>query len=197
MKKLVTMITQSQLMELMHYDCETGIFTWRPRGIKWFSHCEAPERACNSWNARFALTVAGYITKTNARCMVKYVDIRITINKHGRIYKAHVLAYLYMVGRYPVGDVDHINQNGLDNSWKNLRDVSHSTNLKNSKIQKNNVSGFNGVCWYKPYEKWQVQVYSNGEKFHGGYFLNLDDAIEKRKKMNIEFGFYENHGTKR
>ena len=187
------MITQSQLKELLSYDPETGLFTWKPRDIKCFSYCKRPEQVHKSWNARFANIVAGCVHKVG-RC--EYVQIYITINGKSKKYSAHILAFLYMTGKYPDGIVDHKNQNGLDNRRTNLRDVSHSINLQNSKMHKDNTSGFNGVYWNSQRGKWHVRINKNRKCFDGGYFYNLDDAIEKRKQMNLEHGFSANHGKK-
>lgn len=54
--------------------------------------------------------------------------------------------------------VDHINQETLDNQKSNLRLCSHSQNVKNRRIHKNNTSGFKGVYWHKANKKWFASV---------------------------------------
>lgn len=46
-------------------------------------------------------------------------------------YKAHRLVFLYITGNFPVYQVDHKNRIRNDNRWSNLRDVSHTENMRN------------------------------------------------------------------
>lgn len=45
--------------------------------------------------------------------------------------------------------IDHINGNGLDNRRMNLRIVTASQNNHNSRIRKDNTSGYKGIYWDK------------------------------------------------
>ncbi|WP_428999737.1 HNH endonuclease signature motif containing protein [Stenotrophomonas maltophilia] len=47
------------------------------------------------------------------------------------MYRQHRLAWLYMTGQWPSGEIDHINHDRSDNRWHNLRDVSHQANQQN------------------------------------------------------------------
>src|SRR5690606_15401277 len=50
-----------------------------------------------------------------------------------RLY-AHKLAWLFIYKKWPVGHIDHLNGNGVDNSKKNLRDCGKTThNMRNKK----------------------------------------------------------------
>jgi len=197
-------LTQKILKELLHYDPNTGVFVWKVRDVKWFAHCKNPGRACNVWNARFSKTDAGGVydacTKAEHLFNTKYIQIRVTLSGETIRVDAHRLAFLYMRGILPHVHVDHIDHNGLNNSWNNLRDVSNVENSKNQRMRSNNTSGFTGVVWHKNHEKWQVQLSitdsdKNRKCMYGGQFENIDDAIEKRKLMNVDHGFHKNHGS--
>jgi len=59
-------------------------------------------------------------------------------------------------------EIDHINQNRLDNRRRNLRVVTKSTNLHNgikykSYAKKNCSSKYRGVTWDKSVRDWKVQ----------------------------------------
>lgn len=90
-------------------------------------------------------------------------------------------------------EIDHINQNTLDNRLLNLRVVSHAENMKNKKVYSNNSSGVVGVDFYdrNKYKKWMVSITVNGEKIHIGYFREKEKAIEARLNAEKEyFGDY-------
>lgn len=80
--------------------------------------------------------------------------------------------------------VDHINQNKLDNRLENLRITSNSMNAFNRKS--NNESGYNGVN-RKQGDKWYATITANGKQLYLGTFNNLQDAINARKKAEIQY----------
>jgi hypothetical protein len=59
--------------------------------------------------------------------------------------------------------VDHINGDGLDNRKCNLRPCSHTENMRNSKIRKDNSSGYRGVSWCKRDKIWKACIQVNGK----------------------------------
>lgn len=151
------------------------------------------DRSCKSWNSRCANKEAGSIW-TQKESKTSYLRIKISLNGKAKNYKAHRLAILYTDGHFPPEAVDHIDGNGLNNRRINLRKASEQENHKNMPMYSNNKSGAVGVHWHKPAQKWQVSISVNGKRIHGGYFLDKNDAIQKRKQMEIEYGFHANHG---
>lgn len=93
-------------------------------------------------------------------------------------------------------DIDHINRNKLDNRKENLREVSHKKNTENRKIQNNNNSGYNGVCWSKQKNKWKAQITHNQKHIHLGFFVKIEDAIHARNKKEHELNWLTYKGEK-
>src|SRR5690606_12535374 len=75
-------------------------------------------------------------------------------------------------------DVDHINNNGLDNRKDNLRFTTRSENLQNRVgAQRNNkTSGIRGVYWEPSRQKWLVQVTVNRKTVTIGRFKTIEEA---------------------
>src|ERR1700736_539411 len=113
------MITQERLKELLHYDAETGGFTWRMN--------KGPFLAGD---------VAG-------RTVAKGKYPRIGID--GDRYIASRLAWLYITGKWPVHVMDHIDGNPLNTRFANLRDVMQSKNCFNAGKRSHNTTGYQGV----------------------------------------------------
>lgn len=193
MKNKKELLNQKKLKELLHYDPFTGVFTWLKRPIEMFSHCKYPNGACKSWNTNHSGQKAGSKDKNGN---IFYNKICITLNKREKIYKAHRLVFLYLDGRFPAEQVDHIDGNGLNNKFDNLRIVSCQENRKNCSIQSNNMSGYTGVSLDKKSQKYLAYIYVDGKRIRGGLFINIEDAISRRIELNIEYGFHENHGRK-
>jgi hypothetical protein len=90
-------------------------------------------------------------------------------------------------------EVDHINNNGLDNRRSNLRICSHSQNMMNTQLNKNNKSGFKGVSIDKKnkYLSWRAQISINNKKICLGNFVIPEEAheayCEASKKYHGEF----------
>jgi hypothetical protein len=70
--------------------------------------------------------------------------------------------------------VDHEDQNKLNNTDKNLRPISHGLNARNCKQRVTNTSGYTGVCFDKQPCKWKAQIKTDGKKRHLGLFENTD-----------------------
>ena len=192
-----TKLAQRLLMELMNYNKYTGIFTWRERGVHLFSHCKYPERACATWNANFNDKVCGSIftSKKSGRVGNKYIIVAITIRGVQKNYLAHRLAFIFITGHFPKCDPDHIDHNGLNNKWENLRDTSE--NHKNKSIAKNNKSGFTGVHYNASRNRWIASIKVDSKYIYGGTFEDINDAIECRNRLNIKYGFHKNHGKQK
>lgn len=168
----MTELNQKRLKELLDYDTSTGVFTnktTRGNRAKKGAACGTLSKARSSGKPYLAVML------------------------EGKKYYLHRLAYLYMVGKYP-RQVNHINGNGLDNSWENLREVCNQGNQRNRKKAKNNSSGVTGVTWCKQRKKWEAQIMVDRKCKHLGRFANFDDAVAARKKAELEYGFHENHG---
>ena len=166
-------ITQQFIKELLHYDPDTGIFTWNK----------------SKGNARKG-SEAGWIA--NQRCK-KYRIIMI----NGKSYYAHRLACLYVYGYLPEHDTDHINGDGLDNKISNIRYATTTENCRNRRVPSNNKSGIIGVSWEKKVSKWRVRISHNGKLLCLGLFSNLQSAAEVRKEAENKYGYHENHGSSR
>ena len=158
-------LTSGELKEIMHYDPDTGVFTWK-RSI----------RKRDRWNGK----IAGSIMTLG------YRQIRI----NGRDYYAHRLAWLYMTGEWPQQTIDHINGKQADNRWSNLRDVSHHANIQNVRIaRRNNKSGLLGAYFHKdhPTKPWQARLQIQGICKSLGYFSTSKEAHDAYLKAKRRF----------
>lgn len=82
--------------------------------------------------------------------------------------------------------IDHINLNGLDNRRCNLRHATHSQNLANLGIDKNNTSGFKGVHFCKQTGKWRAVVHFDNKAKRLGRFENKEDAARAYDAAALE-----------
>lgn len=174
-------ITQEILKKILHYNPETGEFTWRHRGPEFFSSGLEFKR----WNTRYCGKTAGTMSSSG------YIESRIG----GINVSYHRLAWLYVYGELP-DVIDHINGNRSDNRISNLRSVSKDENSKNRGIGKNNTSGFIGVFWSKDRRKWCAYIGTGRGRKVLGYFDEIEVAIEARKRASKIRGFCKNHGTR-
>lgn len=100
----------------------------------------------------------------------------------------HIRLHHLFIGK-PINDleVDHINGNPSDNRKQNLRICSHSENLMNKRMMKNNTSGIVGVCWDKLTKKWVVYISINKKLKHLGRFQDKQKAINIRKQAEQKY----------
>lgn len=96
-----------------------------------------------------------------------------------------ILMHRFIMNAPPDKLIDHINGNTLDNRKVNLRLATASQNLFNSKIPKNNTTGFKGVVFNKRANKFMASA--RGE--HLGYFKDkIDAAIAYNNYAEKNFG---------
>jgi len=83
-------------------------------------------------------------------------------------------------------EVDHINQNKLDNRLINLRWATKKEQADNKrKLLKNNTSGCKGVSFDNQKKKWQTQLMVSGKNYKR-YFKSKEKAIAYRRALEIE-----------
>ena len=148
-----TDLTAERVQELLAYDPETGVFTWR---------------VARSAHAKPGVTAGCFDSE-------RYRLIKID----GVAYKAHRLAWLVLHGTWPTGVIDHIDGNPSNNAAENLRDTSQTVNAQNlRRARRGNRSGVIGVhasprgC-KRP---WQVQMRIGGNHVYLGLFDTVEDA---------------------
>lgn len=69
-----------------------------------------------------------------------------------------------------------------------LRLSTHSENMWNRRMQKNNTSGVRGVCWDKSAGRWKALVKHHGKRHSLGYFTDIRAAELAAIEGRIRFG---------
>lgn len=113
------------------------------------------------------------------------------IGVDGVLYFASRIIYYMTTGEDP-GDseVDHIDQNWLNNNAWNLRlDVDGSIKEVNRPKRRDNTSGVVGVSWHKLRGKWRAQVNENGKRKNLGRFTCKIEATRVVNDKWIEMGW--------
>ena len=154
-------ITQAYLRTVISYDPETGIFTWRSR--------PGTDPKSKAWNTRYSGKKAGYLWHA-PNSLTPY--LKITILDFPRY--AHRLAFIYMTGRTPV-EIDHIDRNGNNNAWSNLREVTHAQNMQNMTPLPVWKSGLRGVT-IMPSGRFRAAISKMGKPVQIGLFDTADEA---------------------
>jgi hypothetical protein len=155
------MVTQHRLKEVLDYNFDTGVFTWKKKTSK--------------------KIVVGQV----AGCLDGQGYIMIKVD--GKIYKAHRLAWLYVNGAFPSRQIDHINRVKADNRICNLREALPWENQQNHPMHSSNTSGVVGVNWSRHAKKWRAQIKHNGRNLHLGYYENMEDAIVARAMAKAKY----------
>jgi hypothetical protein len=159
------MPSRERLIELYDYSPESGDF-YRRHDAQGFK----------------AGSIAGKPQKHRAPYKVLRID-RV-------LYLCHRLAWLYVHGVPPVGLIDHINGDGLDNRIDNLRVVSNKQNIQASqKPFSTNTSGFRGVSYSNRDKCWRAGIHVDGRRRHLGHFDTPEaaSAAYQAEKQKVHF----------
>lgn len=169
---MTELIDAETLKKFLVYNPDTGIFVW-------------------------AATFNTNINKGYKAGTIRKPDGYVKIGLKGKTYFAHRLAYLYMLGDWPLQEVDHINGDTSDNRWINLRQCSKSENMCNTKTYNSNTTGIKGLSYITKStakRKWQGRIKIKGKTLSRSFFLREDAVswlVETRERLHKE---YSNHG---
>lgn len=156
-------LTQKRLKELLHYDPKTGEWT------------------------RISIRKGYFIgTKTGRLMAAGYIRVGVDMER----YLSHRLAWLYMTGRWPKEQIDHINGNRADNRWINLREATNSQNQFNRKNQKPNKNGMEGVLKSKDHKRhkpYSARIMIRGKSKYLGRFATATEAHVAYKTAALFF----------
>lgn len=142
----------------------------------------------------------GLFSRPNGRVITDQpasLYVRIMLSD-GKTYVVHRLAWLYMTGSHPVGDIDHIDGNRKNNKFDNLRDCTHSENMMNrGGPQANNALGIIGVS--KSQGRFQAQIQIQGKRYHLGRFdtAELASQVYQAAAKKMHAGFADRKLTKK
>lgn len=142
------------------------------------------------------------VRKTTRSHNAKAGDIVGTVDGKGYLHvvvdrkfiRLHRLAYFLKTREVPK-EVDHIDRDPKNNAWSNLRACCRRTNLGNTR-NKNNTSGFKGVCFHKRSGKWLAQIKRNKKT----KYLGLHDtpeaaaqayALAAEKHFGVEYALHD------
>lgn len=88
-------------------------------------------------------------------------------------YLVHRLVWLFVHGRWPAGEIDHINGRRDDNRLCNLREATRAQNARNRAAK--NGRAIKGVTLTKR-GKWQAQIRCDGKNLYIGTYETAAQA---------------------
>lgn len=178
-------LTFELLHELLFYDEEDGRLYWRPRQRHHYKH----EGRVHDFNKRFAGSLAGHVWYSS-KDKTPYIIVHIFYQS----YREHRLIWWMKTGVDHEDDLDHIDHDGTNNLWGNLRLADDKVNSKNMPLRKDNKTGYPGISFRG--DKFFTVITVDKKTKYLGLFDNLEKAIAIRKEAEKRFGFHTNHGKK-
>lgn len=157
------LINVEDVAAVLRADFEEGKLFWLPRPRWAFSSGRAYQSFCSLYAGKEALTAVtsnGY--KIGVIC--------------GERARAHRVIWALFNERWPLGDVDHIDGDRLNNAINNLRECSRSQNLCNKGAQSNNSTGYKGVKADKRRGTYSASIGMNGGCRYLGRFKTAEEA---------------------
>lgn len=157
-------VTQEQLRELFTLDPDEGVLRYRVKHLRYKAGLVAGSVGHKGWRS-------------------------IMVNQ--RRYQAHHLVWMYVHGRWPTHELDHVNGIRDDNRLSNLREADAFQQVMNSARPPTNKSGARNVYFIRKSGKFRVSVRYRGKHVHIGHFSTLQEAsvaaTDARNRLHGEF----------
>lgn len=83
--------------------------------------------------------------------------------------------------------IDHIDGDKLNNRKRNLRIATHSQNMKNKKLAKNNKTGYKGVHFCNTRQYFVARIAINKKRIVIGTFIDVIEAAKAYDKAAIKY----------
>lgn len=126
---------------------------------------------------RFFRAKSGIPVK-ETKCKKGYMHISV----NGKSYSAHRLIWLYVHGKMPKNQIDHINRIKDDNRLVNLREATNAQNAQNRDLYSTNSSGYIGVSFNKKAGKYEAYITLDGNRYRLGYYELAEEAAKAYKQ---------------
>lgn len=161
MKPKIIPFTKEELNEIFIYNPTFGCLLWRKSvGCKIKAHSKA-----------------GCFNKSTG-----YIEVQI----QGAKYKIHRIIYKMLAESFNESfDIDHRNENKIDNKMENFRLVTRQENCFNKKAK--------GCFYNKRLKKWQAQIGVNWKRIHLGVFNTESEAMEAYLTAKKEYHHIKSH----
>lgn len=147
-------LTAESVKDIFTYDSEEGILRWKVNGMK----------------VRAGQPVGSPDKVGRLRTTYNYKN-----------YLVYHLIWLFVYGRLPEKEIDHIDRNPGNNKLANLRECSHAENLRNAGARTNNKTGHVGIFWDERRGKYLANLMKDGVTHHIGRYHTLEEAVAARK----------------
>ena len=168
------MISHERVLALLEYDPDTGKLFWRER--------VGPGGSITAFNRRYAGTEAGYLSDNGS---YNRIYIKVTI-KPDRFY-AHRLIWFMQTSEWPEDEIDHINGDGTDNRWANLRKATRAQNMKNHSGNAGGTqTGYRGVSFSKNGERFVAKITVDQQQLHLGVFDTAEEAYAAYEQASLK-----------
>ena len=118
-----------------------------------------------------------FVRKSTGRQVRANKDGYVYFRLDGKNYYGHRLAWFYVMGEWPVGEVDHIDLDRANNAFQNLRLATHSLNGRNCRARSHNKVGLKGVSYREGHKRpYRAQISVDGVTKTIGSFSSALEA---------------------
>ena len=177
--------SKERLEELLDYNPDTGLMTWKPRPLSAFG--PSGKRSAGHLHKHYCVRFEGKPAGSTRS------DGYATIMIDRETYKRSRLAWKIMTGEDPML-IDHISGNRGDDRFANLRSVMPQVNARNAALYANNKTGFPGVERHSRDAIWTAKIGVGGRQVHLGNFKTKEEAIACRIGAEAVLGYHDNRG---
>jgi hypothetical protein len=164
-KEIESTLTPEWVRDNLAYEPETGSFLWKKRG---FGRTLGRVLGTKVWPGYLVLKV------------------------NGAVHYAHRIAWLYVYGEWPSGQIDHIDGDKMNNAIANLREATSAQNAARRRTSRK-IAPSRGV--FPHGVGFVARIHHGGRRHYLGYFATAEAAKTayetKAKEIHGEFAHVE------